>query len=95
MLYVYVYIVIALLFFFFRKSILGFSEKPEKNGSKKSKKVFLQKKKKNEKNGKMDSLQKALNLIFSKKVVDQRLFFFVLKICAFFGLGEFLYSIII
>jgi len=74
---------------------LGFSEKPEKNGSKKSKKVFLQKKKKNEKNGKMDSLQKALNLIFEKKVVDQRLFFFVFKICAFFGLGEFLYSIII
>jgi hypothetical protein len=62
---------------------LGFSEKTEKNGSKKSKKVFLQKKKKSEKNGKMDSLQKALNLIFAKKMADQRLFFLFFKYMSF------------
>ena len=95
MLYVYVYIVIALLFFFFSKKYFGIFRKTREKWIKKVEKSLFAKKKKMKKNGKMDSLQKALNLIFSKKVVDQRLFFFVLKICAFFGLGEFLYSIII
>ena len=82
-------------FIFFEKVFWDFQKKQRKMDQKSRKKSFCKKKKKSEKNGKMDSLQKALNLIFEKKVVDQRLFFFVFKICAFFGLGEFLYSIII
>jgi hypothetical protein len=60
---------------------------------KKSQNTLLQKKK-SEKNGKMDSLQNALNLIFAKKVSDQRLFFFAFKIWVIFGLGVFYVTII-
>ena len=69
-------------FFFFSKKYFGIFRKNREKWVKKVEKSLFAKKK-SEKNGKMDSLQKALNLIFAKKMADQRLFFSFFKYMSF------------
>ena len=76
-------------FFFFSEKYFGIFRKNRENRVKKSRKFFFAKKKKKPKSAKSDSLQNALNLIFSKTVAYQRLFFSLLKKWSKYDLGIF------